>query len=122
MPGDVGVARVDRNLDHVGTKRLCQATAFEGIDILGHVAQGRRDFHRTLYWRKPRGETIWKGVRQGTLKYVGRKRGDRTTEYLFDLAGDPAEKQDLKGQRPADFEKLKKLYHTWEAEVRKNRR
>jgi N-acetylgalactosamine-6-sulfatase len=95
---------------------------FEGIDIIRHVAEKKPDFDRTLYWRKPRGETVWKGVRQGSLKFVAQKQGDRETEFLFDLSADPAEKTDLKTDRRADFERLKALYHDWEAEVRRNRR
>lgn len=95
---------------------------FEGIDIVRHVAEGRPDVERTLYWRKPRGDTLWKGVRQGTLKYVAQKRGDSYQEMLFDLATDIPEKQDLKEQRPADFARLKSLFDTWEEATRRNRR
>jgi N-acetylgalactosamine-6-sulfatase len=91
---------------------------FEGIDILGHVAARKPSFDRDLFWRKPRGDVVWSGVRHGTLKYVGHKRGDAFTEHMFDLARDPAEKNDLKEQRPADFNKLKRLYREWERDVR----
>jgi N-acetylgalactosamine-6-sulfatase len=94
----------------------------EGIDIVKHVADGSPDFDRTLYWRKPRGETLWKGVRQGTLKYIGQRRGEVYREYLFDLASDVAEKTDLKDTRPDDFARLKAAYDSWEERVRKNRR
>jgi N-acetylgalactosamine-6-sulfatase len=95
---------------------------FEGIDIVQHVAEARPDFDRTLYWRKPRGETLWKGVRQGTWKYVAQKREDSYREMLFDLATDIAEQNDLKQERPEDFQRLKKRYDTWEEETRRNRR
>ena len=95
---------------------------FEGIDIVEHVAEGKKDFDRTLYWRKPRGESLWKGVRQGTLKYVARKQGDTSREYFFDLASDIGEKNDLKDAHPKDFLRLKQLYDTWEEKVRSNRR
>jgi N-acetylgalactosamine-6-sulfatase len=95
---------------------------FDGMDIIGHVARKRPNVARTLYWRKPRGETVWKGVRKGHLKYVGQKKGERRSEYLFDLATDPAEKDNLKERRPEDFNRLKSLYEAWELEVRRNRR
>jgi N-acetylgalactosamine-6-sulfatase len=95
---------------------------FEGIDILRHVAEARPDFDRTLYWRKPRGDTLWKGVRQGSLKYIGQKRGDDYREFLFDIASDVAEKTDLKNSRPEDFARLKRLYDQWEETVRRDRR
>ena len=87
-----------------------------------HVAEGRPDFDRTLYWRKPRGETLWKGVRQGTLKYIAQKRGDDYREFLFDIASDVAEKTDLKNSRPEEFARLKRLYDQWEETVRRDRR
>jgi arylsulfatase A-like enzyme len=95
---------------------------FEGFDVIRHVTEGRPDFERTLYWRKPRGQTLWKGVRQGSLKYIGSKSGDTYAEYLFDLSSDPAEEEDLKDARPEDFRRLKQLYDRWEADVRRNRR
>jgi len=95
---------------------------FEGIDIVRHVAEGKPDFDRTLYWRKPRGTTLWKGVRDGSLKYVAENRGDTSREHLFDLASDVTEKIDLKTARPRDFARLKHLYDTWEETVRRNRR
>ena len=65
---------------------------------------------------------FWSRVRQGTLKFVAQKRGDTETEFLFDLATDKPEKNDLKSQRPEDFRRLKTLYNVWEAKVRRNRR
>jgi arylsulfatase A-like enzyme len=95
---------------------------FEGVDIVEHVAEGRDSFDRTLFWRKPRGDTVWKGVRQGSLKYIGEKHGDECKEYLFNLASDLAEEDDLKSARPGDFARLRGLYNAWEEEVRRNRR
>ncbi len=95
---------------------------FEGIDIIRHVAEGTPDFDRTLFWRKPRGDSLWTGVRDGNLKYIGRRDGDRDEEFLFDLAADPAERQDLKSERPDDFTRLRDRYQRWEREVRANRR
>mgnify|MGYP001823226435 CR=1 FL=1 len=95
---------------------------FEGIDIIQHVAEGREDFDRTLFWRKPRGERVWKGARQGSLKYVGERNGDEFREYLFDLSSDTAEEENLKDTQPEGFARLKQLYEAWEEEVRRNRR
>ena len=96
--------------------------AMEGIDIIQHVAAAKPNVERTLYWRKPRGETVWKGMRAGSLKYIGQKRGDTYREHLFDLAADRAEKKDLKASRPHDFQRLKAMYVQWEEKVRRNRR
>lgn len=95
---------------------------FEGMDIIRHVAEKRADVPRTLYWRKPRGQTLWQGIREGTLKYVAQHRGDTLREYLFDISTDVAEKKNLKDTLPGVFTRLKRMYLTWEAKTRKNRR
>lgn len=98
------------------------ASPFEGMDIIEHVALGKEDIARTLYWRKPRGTTLWKGVRQGHMKYISQKRGDTVREYLFDLSQDIAERNNLREQRPAAFIELKRMYNTWEETTRRHRR
>ncbi|MCL4201302.1 MAG: sulfatase-like hydrolase/transferase [Pirellulaceae bacterium] len=95
---------------------------FEGIDLLGHVADGKPDIDRTLFWRKPRGKSLWSGVREGSLKNIGKRDGDRFDEFFFDLASDPAEQENLRDARPADFARLKQRYDDWEREVRADRR
>ena len=95
---------------------------FEGLDIIQHVASAAADSDRTLFWRKPRGETIWKGVREGRLKFVAQTRGGTEKEYLFDLDADLAEKVNLKESRPADFNRLRQLFDQWEERTRRNRR
>ncbi len=95
---------------------------FEGIDIVGHVAERRHDIQRNLFWRKPRGHTVWKAVRAGSLKYVAREQRGRLREYLFDVVADIGEQHDLKSARPNDFRRLRRAYLEWEARVRANRR
>ncbi|MCO8124587.1 sulfatase-like hydrolase/transferase [Stieleria sp. TO1_6] len=95
---------------------------FEGIDLVEHVASGREEVSRKLYWRKPRGETIWKGMRDGDLKLVAERKGDTEKWLLFDLANDPAEQRDLKGSWVQDFQRLRASYQQWETEVRRGRR
>jgi len=95
---------------------------FEGIDIVAHAANRTPDFDRTLYWRKQRGETVWQGIRDGELKYVARKNGDRLEEHLFDLMSDPAESNDLRAKHPKKVRRLRLLYDQWEQRVRQNRR
>ncbi len=95
---------------------------FEGIDIVRHVAANRQDLSRTLFWRKPRGETVWRGVRAGRLKYVARERSGRLEEHLFDLEADIAERNDLKEARPDEFRELRQRYLEWERRVREHRR
>ncbi len=99
-----------------------RTSRFEGIDIIDHAAQRKPDIERTLYWRKPRGDTVWKAVRRGNMKYVAEQRNGKLREHLFDLAADPAEQNDLKEPRHEELRVLRTLYLTWEAETRQNRR
>jgi arylsulfatase A-like enzyme len=91
---------------------------FDGIDILSHVANNTIPPARDLFWRQRRAERTWKGVRSGASKYVSETVGDKVTEYLFDLASDPAEKTDLLGQRSAEAERMRGLLERWETDVR----
>jgi N-acetylgalactosamine-6-sulfatase len=95
--------------------------ALDGIDVLADVAAGRPVQPRTLFWRARRGERTWRAVRDGALKYLSRQDGAATTEWLFDLAADPAEKEDLLARRPDDGQRLKALLAGWEREVQPRR-
>lgn len=94
---------------------------FEGIDIIRHVAEGRPALHRTLFWRYRRADRTRKAVRDGSLKLVSVADAKGAEEWLFDLAADPAEKNDLKAARPADFQRLKGLLAAWEKDVQPKR-
>lgn len=95
---------------------------FEGMDIVKHVVMNRENVGRTLFWRKPRGTTLWKGVRRGKMKYICHQKGDVSKEYLFDISQDIAEKSDLKTDRQREFLELKRIYHEWEEKTRRQRR
>ncbi len=95
---------------------------WDGIDIVAHVAEGKPDVPRTLFWRKPRGETVWMGVREGTLKLVVQRDGEKQSAELFDLAEDVSEQHDLSEAQPQDLNRLRMLYRQWEDRVRKDRR
>ena len=94
---------------------------FDGIDILQAVEQNQPVRKRTLFWRARRGDRTRKAVRDGSLKYIWLKEGDKISEYLFDLERDPAEKSNLFESRPEDFQKLKMLLNDWEKEVKHKR-
>lgn len=94
---------------------------FDGIDILGHVRSGDPDAVRDLFWRNRRGERTWRAVRSGDLKYLSLTDGEAFSEWMFDLAADPAEKNDLLASQPADAQRLKALLAEWEREVRHTR-
>ena len=98
------------------------AKPFEGLDIINHVAKKQKNVRRTLFWRKPRGDTVWRGVRDGTLKFVSHQSGESRQEFLYDLATDLSESNDLKNSRRHEFERLRNLFSEWETKVRQNRR
>ena len=89
----------------------------DGHDIINHVAQGSKDFKRTLYWRGKRGERTWWAVRDGDMKYV-RKTEGKTEEWLYDLSRDIGEENDLSHSSPIEVTRLKKLVSNWEKRVR----
>jgi hypothetical protein len=76
---------------------------------------------RSLSWRARRADKTWWAVRDGNLKYVARKDGDRKEEYLFDLATDPAEKSNLLARRRAAVTHLRSTLPAWEREVQAGR-
>jgi len=92
------------------------AEQLDGFDLVNHITAGRKDFSRTLFWRGKRGERTWSAVRSGDLKYVRKVEGE-TSEWLFNLAGDIAEKNDLSNSRPGDLKRLKNLLADWEKDV-----
>lgn len=94
--------------------------ALEGINVL--QALSTPPPLRALFWRKPRGTQVWKGVRHGNLKYVCDRRGDKEREYLFCLNDDPEESDNLIERDPENAKRLRGLFDQWEAKTRKDRR
>ena len=92
--------------------------AFDGIDILDHVASGRAPVPRTLFWRGRRGDRTWWAVRDGSLKYIRQADGVEVREFLFDLSRDPAESVDLAASRAADLKRLRDRLAQWEQTVK----
>ena len=92
---------------------------FEGIDVIAHALSGEPFPERRLYWRKQRGEVVWKAVRDGPLKYVSKQDSKATREYLFDVRADIAEQHDLSTSHVSDLNRLRELYQSWELRTRK---
>lgn len=95
--------------------------AFDGVDILGHLAAGQSIPGRPLFWRGRRGDRTWRAVRDGALKYVSLQTGAAMEEHLFDLAKDPGETNDLFVTAGGDAARLKALLSAWERDVRQQR-
>ena len=93
----------------------------DGIDIVLHLQQRQADVPRTLFWRQRRGETTWRGVRDGDLKLVSKQDGAVREDWLFNLESDLGEKHDLLPTQPAEAKRLQDLLSRWEADVKPTR-
>jgi N-acetylgalactosamine-6-sulfatase len=94
---------------------------FDGVDLVTPLAARQPPLPRTLFWRGRRGDNTWWAVRDGDLKYVRRAQGGAVTEWLFDLAGDVAERNNLLSERSNDVGRLRSRLAQWENEVRPRR-
>jgi hypothetical protein len=74
-----------------------------------------------LFWRARRGDQTWWAVRDGSLKYVARRDGEKKEEHLFALDNDPGEKTELLAQRREDAARLQRLLAEWEKNVQPKR-
>jgi arylsulfatase A-like enzyme len=88
------------------------AFPLDGIDLMPVFTGKKAIPDRTFYWRLFQ-STKQKAIRDGNWKYLQNEKG----EFLFNLANDPGEKNDLRLSDPARFEALKKKYAKWESEV-----
>jgi arylsulfatase A-like enzyme len=94
----------------------------DGHPVLVDVVEGRDSPPRDFFWRARRGERTWRAVRSGGLKWIRRDDGGaEPEEWLFDLAADPGEGEDLKSVRREDRARLEALMAAWEEEVRAER-
>ena len=84
----------------------------DGINLLPIVTGKQKNTDRTFYWRLFQ-ENYQKAIRDGKWKYLSFQKG----EFLFDLAVDPGEQNDLKEKFPEKFNQLKKKFQDWEAGV-----
>ena len=80
----------------------------DGIDLMP-ILTGKKNVERTIYWRTFQ-RAKQKAIRMGEWKYLQDAKG----EYLFNLAADQAEKNDLKEKHQDIFNTLKKKYADWE--------
>lgn len=84
----------------------------DGIDLMPILKGNQKIIPRTFYWRLFQ-IAKQKAIREDNWKYLQNETG----EYLFNLADDPGEKNNLRNANPAKFEALKKKYSAWEKEV-----
>jgi arylsulfatase A-like enzyme len=84
----------------------------DGIDLMPVLTSGKQNIERTIYWRIFQ-RNQQKAMRMGEWKYVQDAKG----EYLFNLANDQGEKNDLKENQQKIFIELKSKYAAWEKTV-----
>ena len=84
----------------------------DGIDLMPVLTGKKKDMERTFYWRTFQ-RAKQKAIRDGEWKYLQDEKG----EYLFNLVADQSEKNDLKAEQQAIFNRLKKKYAQWEKTV-----
>ena len=94
----------------------------EGVTLIQNLAAKNPLPERSLFWRKQRGERVWKAVRNGKWKYVATTTPSEEKAYLYDLSTDISEQRDLAKTQRDEFTKLQRMYLAWETEVRRNRR
>ena len=88
------------------------AFPLDGQNLLPVCTGGMQPFDRTFYWRTFQVGNQ-KAMRDGNWKYLATGKG----EFLFDLAADPSEKNNLREQSPEIFRKLQLKYAEWERTV-----
>jgi len=86
----------------------------DGLNLLEICTGTKKVFDRTLYWRITQVGNQ-RAIRDGNWKYLKTEQG----EFLFDLAADPSEKNDLKEKSPNVFQRLQSKYAEWEKTVLK---
>jgi arylsulfatase A-like enzyme len=84
----------------------------DGIDLLPFLTSKKQNVDRELYWRITQRKNE-KAVRYGDWKFIQDAKG----EYLFNIATDQAEKNNLKDAHKDIADKLKKRLADWEKAV-----
>lgn len=85
----------------------------DGIDLLPVLkSETKKNIVRTFYWRSFQRHKE-KAVRSEDWKYLKDEKG----EYLFNIAADQGERNNLKDAHPNIFDKLKKQLADWEKTV-----
>ena len=83
----------------------------DGENLLPVLTGAASAHRRTLFWRYMANDQA--AVRDDRWKYL--KLGGR--EHLFDVVADPRERAELADEYPQEFERLKRLYEAWNAQM-----
>lgn len=93
----------------------------DGVDVLRNIEQGRHQWSRTLFWRGRRGQRTWLAVRQDQWKFVSEQNGGKSTEYLFHIAADEGEQNNLLSAEADRASRMRLLLAEWQDNVRPRR-
>ena len=113
VPAGATTTQVASTLDWTATILGAAGTAppasspLDGIDLVPVLTGRVPPQERTIVWRTA---AVTGAVRQGTWKYLREDTG----EHLFDLALDPGERLDQKGDYQQRFDALRSIYAAWE--------
>lgn len=88
--------------------------ALDGVDIMPLLANPAKPLSRTFYWRVFQ-RNQQQAIREGDWKYLKTEKA----EYLFNVATDKFENNDLKKANPERFQQLKQKFADWEKTVLK---
>ena len=84
----------------------------DGINLLPTLTGRAPLVERTVFWRRVR-PSLQRAVRSGQWKLLW----EATNFYLFDVAADPAERNDLTAAHPEIVRRLKAAIGSWEKDV-----
>ncbi len=84
----------------------------DGLDLMPILTGKKTNIERTFYWRTFQ-RSKQKAIRDGNWKYLKDEKG----EYLFDVATDPKESNDVKEKYSDIFNTMKEKYTKWEQTV-----
>ncbi len=90
---------------------------FEGIDLMPLISGQSKQVGRTLFWRSVNFDftKLYRAVRDGDWKYIESYNGKGT--FLYNLANDLGEKEDLLARNPEMASALKKKLDQWEKQM-----
>lgn len=90
--------------------------ALDGMDLLPILTGNQRGKRRTLFWRRvgPNWVETHRAVRDGNWKFIDEPNGK---QYLYDLANDIGEKNNLATEQKSKAGRMKKLIDKWEGQV-----
>ncbi|MGJ5673531.1 MAG: sulfatase-like hydrolase/transferase [Nostochopsis sp.] len=89
----------------------------DGVNLLPALIGKKPLYSRPLFWRYGSGINIQSAVRLGNFKYLQQSSNQGLNQFLYDLATDPGEQNDLKESKPKVFKHLQELFDQWQSQM-----